>query len=118
MKNYIFILLLIPVLLSCSGKEEPYTSPLPGIWKIEKVYGPHADQIRGGYMEFDDKGNFTWSTRKTIAEGTFEDFEDHFKVQYKGYEIKKRFDYYFQNEYLVIVPEISTQKFFLKKVEE
>lgn len=116
MKNIFNLVILIGLLMSCSN-DEPYVSPLPGIWKIEKVYGPHADQIRGGYMEFDDKGNFTWSTRKTVAEGKYEDLETHFNVQYKGYEIKKRFDFYFEKGYLVVVPEISTQKFFLKKVE-
>lgn len=118
MKNFTFILFSLSFLLiGCFGNDGPYESPLPGIWKIEKVHGPHADQIRDGYMEFSKEGRFTWSTRKTVVEGNYEDYENHFNVQYDGYEIKKKFDYSFKGGFLVIVPEISGQKFYLKKLE-
>jgi hypothetical protein len=108
---------LLLTLSSCDSNDGPYKSPLPGLWIIEKVHGPHADDIRGGYMEFSEDGKFTWSSKRTVVEGTYEDIEEYFQVQYKGYEIKKKFDYKIQGEYLVVVPEISGQKFFLKRMD-
>lgn len=119
MKLFISLFIVFALALgSCTTKEGPYISKLPGLWQIKKVYGPHADDIRGGYMEFTDEGAFIWSTQQTAVEGTYEDFEGYFKVQYKGHEVKKQFEYKFEGDFLVVIPQNSGQKFFLQKVEE
>ena len=112
-----FFVLFSIFLIGCDQSTGPYQSHLPGIWKIEKAHGPHADEIRGGYIEFSEEGEFIWSTKKNVVTGSYEDFENHFSVQYDGHEVKKRFDYRFSGGFLVIIPEISGQKFFLKKVD-
>ena len=119
MKNFLLINLVLLILLSsCNLGQEEFVSPLPGLWYVENAHGPHADDIVGGYMEFEEDGRFTWTTTRSVVEGTYEDFEEYFEVQYDGYEVKKKFDYHVKKGKLIIVPEISGQKFFLSKVTQ
>lgn len=119
MKNLLIVTLLtLFSLTSCNIGEQKFESQLPGMWYIENAHGPYADDIVGGYMEFTEDGHFIWNTTRSVVEGTYEDFEEYFEVQYEGHEVKKKFDYHFSKGQLIIVPEISGQKFFLKKVEQ
>ncbi len=119
MKNLLVVVSIILISLSsCNLGQEEFVSPLPGMWYIENAHGPHADDIVGGYMEFEENGRFTWTTTRSVVEGKYEDFEEYFEVQYDGYEVKKKFDYHVSKGQLIIVPEISGQKFFLNKVKD
>ncbi|MCB0478107.1 MAG: hypothetical protein KDC84_08085 [Crocinitomicaceae bacterium] len=118
MKNLILITLLSTFLLgACNVGEREYTSPLPGMWYIENAHGPHADGIVGGYIEFTEEGRFIWNTTKSVIEGSYKDMEEYFEVTYDGHEDSKKFDFKLTKEHLIIIPENSGQKFFLKKVQ-
>ena len=117
-KLIVFTLLLSLTISSCNLGQKEFKSPLPGMWYMENAHGPHADDLVGGYMEFAKDGRFTWTTTRSVVEGKYEDFEEYFEVQYDGYEVKKKFDYSIKNGKLIIVPEISGQKFFMTKVKE
>ncbi|MEZ4937872.1 MAG: hypothetical protein R2799_09820 [Crocinitomicaceae bacterium] len=118
MKNLFFILIVFLFSLNaCNIGQRDYTSPLPGMWYIENAHGPHADDIVGGYIEFTEDGRFIWNTTRSVIEGQYEDMEEYFVVQYSGHEDKKKFDFKLSKEQLIIIPENSGQKFFLKKVK-